>query len=206
MCFFSPPPPLLHLYLLSPVALQRLVFFSFRRCFIFIESFNSIQVFLPSHSSFIHTSPPFWALSRPTFASYLTLCVCVCSLSLRSAIPSPPDHAFHYRAASIDLLAGWSAIDYSTCFSAAELRCAKLAHAKTHTDPSNTPFLFSLLFFFAPISGRVRSFGISLNAFFTSSSSPSASWYSWRYRLVLHYPKTLLCVCKYLDDCFGADC
>lgn len=45
----------------------------------------------------------------------------------------PIDRAFHYSAASIDLLSGWRAIDYNTCSSATELSHNHCAKSYTHT-------------------------------------------------------------------------
>lgn len=98
--------------------------------------------FISSNSSFQVSPPCLSHLQWPTFTSFL------CLLTISPLPPAPThalgfsfDHAFHYCAASIDLVSGWSAIDYNTCSSATELRhyhCAKISHVHRHFSTSST--------------------------------------------------------------------
>lgn len=140
-------------------------------CCVF-PSLMQLMYFLLSNSSF-HIFSPLFRLPCPTFTS-----LCVCSLSPHSPIPSasPFDHAFHYSAASIDLLSGWSAIDYNTCSTATELRqcCwAKIVHAHEHPLISQTHHSSLCFLCFLPLSHiHFKTFGNTLHPHFIFSSSP----------------------------------
>lgn len=143
--YFSP----LHLNLLS-FTRQQLIFFYFPLCFL---KFSNTFFFLA-------TLPH---LYLALLGLYSHLFVFALYLS------SQPSHIFWpcipLCAASIDLLSGWSAIDYSTCSSATELGCyccAEILHinspeltliSQTH---HSTVFIFACFSCLQKIQQHVR--------------------------------------------------
>lgn len=110
--------------------------------------FSLIQLMYFLSPPFFYIFPPLFGLSWPTFTSFLRL------LSISPLThPVSLDHAFHYSAASIDLLSGWSAIDHNACSSATELRrccCARKSYIQTRgwSLKTHCALRLLLLFFF----------------------------------------------------------
>lgn len=126
------------------------------------------------------------------------------------------DHAFHYSSASIDLLSGWSAIDYNTCFTATELRhyrCAKIVHMKaytqahTQTSPTHCFFLLFLLPFLAFISLTLQNV-LQHMVLFLHSPHLHCQCFSVFIGILISSarPKDIHPHVKFHNQCFGTDC
>lgn len=133
--------------------------------------FSLIQLMYFLSPPFFYIFPPLFGLSWPTFTSFLRL------LSISPLThPVSLDHAFHYSAASIDLLSGWSAIDHNACSSATELRrccCARKLYIQTRGWSLKTHCALRLLllfFFFWLHFISLQTFGNTLPLFFSFSS------------------------------------
>lgn len=145
--------------------------------FFFCCFFSLIQLmyFLSPPFFFSYIFPPLFGLSWPTFTSFL----CLLSISTLTH-PVSLDRAFHYSAASIDLLSGWSVIDHYVCSSVTELRrccCARKSYIQTHGLSLKTRFASSLLlllfFFFDSISYHFKPMATH---FLCSLASPHPHW------------------------------
>lgn len=136
--------------------------------------FSLIQLMYFLSPPFFYIFPPLFGLSWPTFTSFLRL------LSISPLThPVSLDHAFHYSAASIDLLSGWSAIDHNACSSATELRrccCARKSYIQTRGWSLKTHCALRLLllfFFFDSISYHFKPLATHC---LCSLASPHAHW------------------------------
>lgn len=149
-----------------------------------------------SSNFFFHIFPPLFS----SLSAHIHIFLCLLSISPLTR-PVSLDHAFHYSAASIDLLSGWSAIDYNTCSSATELWrycCAKIVHINTRTWAHTVPLSSSPLLLLASISYPLQNiwqYTMSL-LYLLLISIDTASRYSSAYWLVLHYLKTYVFMCN----------
>lgn len=105
-------------------------------CSLFHVLFNVVNVFLSSSPS-LHVTT---SLSS-SLAHIHIFSACGSISPLSRLLCFSPYHGFHYSAASIDLLCGWSAIDYNACSTATEYRhhCrTNIILYSTHTPMSLT--------------------------------------------------------------------
>lgn len=189
--------------LLLPAAVNS---YSSISCSVFFV-FNSVDAFFILQCFFFfHIFPPLFS----SLSAYIHIFLCLLSISPLTR-PVSLDHAFHYSAASIDLLSGWSAIDYNTCFSATELRrycCAKIGHINTRTSAHTFPLssFSSAFFFLPPFQIHFKTFGNALGPFFIFSSSPLTLHLGIHRHIDSALPQDICLHVQFLSHCFGTDC